>query len=67
MKLLVYIECGNLDSVDDVLGNGIDSGLIDKYATVTIDGAPVLYDESMDSAAEYLSEMGVKAMGVTEV
>jgi len=67
MKVLVYIECGNLDSVDDVLGTGIDSGLIDKYATITIDGAPVLYDDSTDSASEYLTEMGVKAMGVTEV
>jgi len=66
MKVLVYVECGNLDDIDNSLGEGVDSGTIEKYAIVTVDGAPILYDEFSDSAAEYLNSLGMQCAGATE-
>jgi hypothetical protein len=66
MKLLVYVECGNIGDIDDALGPSIDGGLIEKYAVITVDGAPILYDSGQDSAADYLSAMGMTCAGATE-
>jgi hypothetical protein len=66
MRLLVYIECGNIGDIDDALGPAIDERLIEKYAVVTVDGAPVLYDEQSDSAWDYLNAIGTSCMGATE-
>jgi hypothetical protein len=66
MKILVYVECGSFSDLDDALGAGVDRGTIDKYAALTLDGAPIVYDADSDSAPDYLSGMAIRCAGVTE-
>jgi len=67
MRYLVYIECESLDTLDDILGSAVDNYTVEKYATLTIDGAPILYEEGQDSAPEYLSAMAMACCGITEL
>jgi len=66
MRLLVYIEIESLGALDEILGAGVDSGIVDKYAALTVDGAPILYQDDQDSAPEYLSAMALSCCGITE-
>ena len=66
MKILVYVECGSLDDLDQTLGEGVESGIIEKYAALTVDGAPIVYDSGSDSAPDFLSGMAIRCAGVTE-
>jgi len=66
MKILVYVECSSLDDLDDTLGLGVDQGTIDKYAALTIDGAPLAYLIGQDSAPEFLSGMAIRCAGITD-
>jgi len=65
-RYLVFIDCGTISQIDDALGAGVDSGVIDHYAVITENGAPILYDQSGDPASDYLNTMGAACMGVTE-
>lgn len=65
-KYLVFIDCGTISKIDDALGAGVDSGIIDHYAVITENGAPILYDELTDPAADFLNSMGAACMGITE-
>lgn len=65
-RYLVFIDCNTIDQIDNALGAGVDSGIIDHYAVITENGAPILYDQSSDPAADYLNLMGAACMGVTE-
>ena len=65
-KYLVYIDCADLSALDDTLGAGVDSRIIEHYAVITEGGAPIVYDQSQDPAAEFLNNMGMACMGVTE-
>jgi hypothetical protein len=65
MKMIVYVECGSLDTLDNLLGQGVDDNTVEKYAVLTIDGAPLVYEAGQDSAHDYLNEMSLKCMGVT--
>jgi len=66
MKILVYVECGSLDDLDEALGPGVDQGTIEKYAALTIDGAPLAYEMGQDSAPEFLSGMAIRCAGITD-
>lgn len=64
-QYLIYVECGSIDNVINTLGEGIDTGEIEKYAVITDNGAPVTYERGEDSAWDYLSAMAKKCEGVT--
>ncbi len=66
-RYLVFIDCNTIDQIDNALGAGVDSGIIDHYAVITENGAPILYDQSSDPAADFLNSMGAACMGVTEI
>lgn len=65
MKILAYIEIGSIDALDDILGAAIDNGTAEKYAVLTVDGAPIMYEAEQDSAADYLNSMAMACCGVT--
>jgi len=66
MRVLVYVEIGSLEALDDILGDAVDNSTVEKYAALTVDGAPILYEQGQDSAPEYLSTMAMACCGVTE-
>jgi hypothetical protein len=66
MKVLVYVECGSIDDLDETLGHGVDSSRIEKYAVLTIDGSPIAYEIGQDSAPDFLSGMAIRCAGITE-
>jgi hypothetical protein len=66
MRVLVYVECGSLDDLDKTLGLGVDEGTIEKYAALTVDGSPIVYEIGQDSAPESLSGMAIRCAGITE-
>lgn len=66
MKTLIYAEVGDLATIDDLLGRGVDAGTVETYAVVTVDGAPVLYAPDVAPNYDRLNEMGTACMGVTE-
>jgi hypothetical protein len=66
MKILVYVECGSLDDLDETLGGGVDDGTIEKYAALTVDGAPIAYEAGQDSAPDFLSGMAIRCAGITD-
>jgi hypothetical protein len=66
MKILVYVECGSLSDLDETLGLGVDQGIIEKYAALTIDGSPIVYEIGQDSNPEVLSGMAIRCAGITE-
>jgi hypothetical protein len=66
MKIIVYVECGSIDDIDNALGQAVDDRTVQKYAVLTVDGAPILYYESGDSDSEYLNSMGMSCCGLTE-
>jgi hypothetical protein len=66
MKVLVYLECESLEDLDETLGQGVDSGGIEKYAALTIDGSPIAYEIGQDSAPDFLSGMAIRCAGITE-
>jgi hypothetical protein len=66
MKILVYVECGSLDDLDETLGRGVDDGTIEKYAALTVDGSPIAYEAGQDSAPDFLSGMAIRCAGITE-
>ena len=63
--MLVYVECGSLDTLDNLLGQGVDDNTVEKYAVLTIDGAPLVYEAGQDPAHDDINEMSLKCMGVT--
>lgn len=65
MKILAYIEIGSIDALDDILGAAVDNGTVEKYAVLTVDGAPIMYEEGQDSASDYLNSMAMACCGVT--
>lgn len=65
-KFLVFIECSDIRNIDLSLDSGVDSGIIDHYAVITENGAPIIYDQSIDPAADFLNSMGLACMGLTE-
>lgn len=67
MRTLVYIEVESLDVLDEVLGTAVDDNAVEKYAVLTVDGAPILYEQGQDSAPEYLSAMALSCLGITEI
>ena len=66
MKVLIYADIGNIDTIDTLLGAGVDDNIVDKYAVLTIDGSPVIYEHGQDSAHEELSGMAIRCAGITE-
>jgi len=66
MRVLLYVECGSIDDLDETLGQGVDSGRIEKYAALTIDGSPIAYEIGQDSAPDFLSGMAIRCAGITE-
>ena len=66
MRYLFYIECGSLDALDEIFDAGLSNNTIEKYAALTVDGAPILYEQGSDSAVEYLNAMGLSCCGITE-
>jgi len=66
MRFLVYIEAGSIDAIDDALGSAVDSYDVDKYATLTIDGEPLLCERGTDSAWDSLNAMAAACGGITE-
>ena len=66
MRVLIYADIDSPDTLDDLFGAGLDDGRIDKYALLTIDGAPVLYEDGQDSAPDFLSGMAIRCGGITE-
>jgi len=65
MKILIYMEIGSIETLDEILGPAVDSHAVDKYAILTVDGAPLMYEKDQDSAADYLNEMAISCFGVT--
>lgn len=65
MKVLLYVECGKIGDIDDSLGASVDGGLIEKYAVLTVNGVPVIYEKNQDSAHEYLTEIALNCKGLT--
>jgi hypothetical protein len=66
MRMLVYIETNSMFNLDDVLGEGVDKNIIDKYAVITVNGVQVYYDEQSDSDSVYLNSLAKKCEGITE-
>jgi len=67
MRFLVYIEAGSIDAIDNAIGSAVDSNDVEKYAVLTVDGAPILYDKAVDSASDSLNAMSVSCCGITEI
>jgi hypothetical protein len=55
-----------LSDLDETLGLGVDQGIIEKYAALTVDGSPIVYEIGQDSIPEVLSGMAIRCAGITE-
>jgi len=66
MRVLIYAEIDTPSTLDDLLGQGVDDGRVEKYALLTIDGAPVIYECMQDSAPDYLNGLALRCGGITE-
>ena len=66
MRLLVYVEIESIEALDNILDPAVSGNTVHKYAVLTVDGAPILYEEGQDSAPEYLSVMAMGCCGITE-
>ena len=61
------VEAKSIDAIDDFVGFGMDLLQIQKYAVLTEDGAPILYDESSEPASEKINAMAASCCGITEI
>lgn len=66
MRYIVYVEAPSIDSIDEALGSAVDNLDIEKYAVLTENGAPILYEEGQDSAWQWMQSMAVACLGITE-
>ena len=52
---IVLIVAGDVDCIDDALGNAVDADVIEEYATLCINDEARTFEENEVSNPEYLS------------
>jgi hypothetical protein len=66
MKVLLLLDIDDLNTIDDLLGIGVDDHRVNEYFTLTIDGSPILFDHSMVGDPDYCNSMAIRCAGITE-
>ena len=64
-RFLVYVDANSIETIDAAF-NLIDKGYVDEYITLTQDGKPIVYDETMVSNPVRCNAMANNCKNVTE-
>lgn len=65
-RYLVYIDIEDLSLLDKAFEGLVDDHSISEYFTLTENGEPILYDNSMVGCPEFCNGMAIRAAGITE-
>ena len=64
-RFLVYVDADSLDVIDEAFQQ-VDPGYVDEYFTLTVDGAPIVFDDHMVSDPDKCNGLALRCAGITE-
>jgi hypothetical protein len=64
-RMLVFIDAGSIEVLDEVLGNAVDCAVVEEYAVLTYDGIPRHYLDGETSDPQWYNDMAQRCAKVT--
>jgi hypothetical protein len=64
-RMLVFIDAGSIEVLDEVLGNAVDCAVVEEYAVLTLDGVPRRYLDGETSDPDWYNTMAQRCAGAT--
>lgn len=65
-RFLVYVDAESISVIDEALGSTLDKGAIEEYVTLTENGSPIVFDDTMVSNPDWCNGAAIRCAGITE-
>jgi hypothetical protein len=64
-RYLVYVDAVDKGVIDEAF-DSLDIGSVEEYITLTENGSPIVFDNTMVSNPEWCNGTAIKCAGITE-